>query len=219
MRLSTGLALAALVAAPASAEADLLSYALGQAGDSSGGAPQPPPTPPPQDPDLTAWAGAAAPITLPDLLSHAVKNAPALASARLDIAIAEAAIEQTYARDDWHIRAELQGRSSQGYISGITINRSTTIGLTGDVFRTFSTGGTLNFHAGSQFSRNPDFATGESKNNWSDDASVGFTQPLLRGRGSWLWNAQERRATISRDAAVLARRLAAIQAAETVVAA
>ena len=215
MRLRTGLALAALLATPATAQADLLSYALGQAGDSSGGAPPPPP----QDPDLTAWAGPAAPITLPDLLQHSVRNAPALASARLDIAIAEAQIERTYARDDWHIRAELAVRSSQGYISGITINRATTVSLTGDVFRTFSTGGTLNFHGGSQFSRNPDFVTMESKNNWADDVSVGFTQPLFRGRGSWLWDSQERRATLSRDAAVLARRLAAIQTVQTVVSA
>jgi outer membrane protein TolC len=215
MRLSTGLALAALLATPASAQADLLSYALGQAGDSSGGAPPPKP----QDPDLTAWAGEAQPITLPDLLQHAVRSAPSLASARLDIAIAEAQIEPTYARDDWHIRAELAARSSQGYISGITINRSTQVSLTADVFRTFSTGGTLSFHAGSTFSRNPDFVTNESVNNWADDVSVGFVQPLLRGRGAWLWNAQERRATLSRDAVVLARRLAAIDAVQTVVSA
>lgn len=216
MRLATGLALAALVAVPARAEADLLSYALGQAGDSSGGAP-----PPPQDPDLIAWAGPAAPITLPDLLQHAVRNAPSLASARLDIAIAEAQIEQTYARDDWHIRAQLLVNSSQGYISGITINRATTVSLTGDVFRTFSTGGTLSFHASTEFSRNPSFTmpSAPSIDNWADDLSVGFTQPLLRGRGAWLWNAQERRATLSRDAVVLSRRLAAINAVQTVVSA
>lgn len=218
MRLRNGLALAALLASPATAKADLLSHALGQAGDSSGGAP---PTPKPQDPDLTAWAGPAQPSTLPDLLQHAVRNAPALASARLDIAIAEAQIEQTYARDDWHIRAQLLVNSSQGYISGITINRATTVSLTADVFRTFSTGGTLQFHAGSEFSRNPNFTdpTADSRNNWADDLTVGFTQPLFRGRGAWLWNAQERRATLSRDAVVLARRLAAINTVQTVVSA
>jgi len=216
MRLCTGLALAALLASPATAQADLLSHALGQAGDSAGGAP--PPTP--HDPDLTAWAGPAQPITLPDLLQHAVKSAPALASARLDIAIAEAQIEQTYARDDWQIRAELTARSSQGNISGITLNRSTQVSLVADVFRTFSTGGTLNFRAGSTFSRNPDFRDNtQSINNWADNVSVGYSQPLLRGRGRWLWDAQERRATLSRDAAVLARRLAAIQAVQTVVSA
>ena len=216
MRLAQGLLLAAVLVTPGVARADLLSRALGQAGGGGGTSTTPPP-PPPED--LSAWSGPAQAITLPDLLQHAVRNAPSLASARLDIAIAEAQIEQTYARDDWGVRAELQVNSSQGYISGITISRATQISLAADVFRTLPTGGTINFHADSTFSRNPDFITMEQRNNWSDNVGVGFTQPLLRGRGRWLYEAAERRATIIRDGAVLARRLAAIDAVQTVVSA
>lgn len=217
MRPALALVLAALLVAPSSAHADLLSRALRTAdgdGTSSGGT-----APPAQSDDLTAWAGAPQTTTLPDLLLAAVRQAPSLASARIDIAIAEAQIEQTYARDDWQIRAELQARSSQSYVSGLTIDRSTTVGLTTDVGRMFSTGGTLTLHGGSQFSRTSNPITMEPGNNWADELSVSFSQPLLRGRGRALYDANERRATLSRDAAVLARRLAAIQAVQNVVSA
>ena len=217
MRLAQGLILVALLGAPRGARADLLSRALTAAdGDTTGGG-----TPPPaQSDDLTAWAGAAQPSSLPDLLQAAVQHAPDLAAARIDIAIAEAQIEQTYARDDWHIKAVLQVNSSQGYISGVQIDRATQASLVADVFRVLPTGGTINFHAGTEFSRNPDFITGgDPTNNWSDDVTIGFTQPLLRGRGRLIYEQFERRAVLSRDAAVLGRRLAAINAVQTVVSA
>ncbi|MBA3463524.1 MAG: TolC family protein [Deltaproteobacteria bacterium] len=216
MRLAQGLLVAALLAAPGVARADLLSRALGQSG--GGGGTTTPPPPPPED--LSAWSGPAQAITLPDLLQHAVRNAPSLASARLDIAIAEAQIEQTYSRDDWAVRAELLVNSSRGYQAGIVFDRQTRVSFTADVFRRFAGGGTLNFHAGSTFDRGPSFASaGETTNNWTDDISVGFTQPLMRGRGRWLFDAAERRATIVRDGAVLSRRLAAIDAVQTVISA
>jgi outer membrane protein TolC len=46
-----------------------------------------------------------------------------------------------------------------------------------------------------------------------------LTQPLLRGGGGFVYNAQEQKAQISRDVAVLARRSAAILAVETVISA
>ncbi len=216
MRLVTSLLASALLALLASeARADLLSRAL-RAADGEGGGGTPPPA---QSDDLTSWAGAAQPTTLPDLLQSAVRQAPSLAAARIDIAIAEARIAQTYARDDWHIRAELRVGSSQAYVSGLTIDRSTQASLSADVFRTFSTGGTLTIHGDSTFSRTTSPISGELSNNWSDNVSIGFAQPLLRGRGNDLWQSSERRATLSRDVAVLARRLAAISAVQTVVSA
>ena len=217
MRLVQGLVLVTLLGASRGARADLLSRALSAAdGDSTGGGT----APPAQSDDLTAWAGAAQPSSLPVLLEAAVKNAPALASARIDIAIANAQIEQTYARDDWHIRGVLQVNSSQSYISGVTIDRATQASLGVDVFRLLPTNGTVTFHAESAFSRDPDFITGgESRNNWSDAITIGINQPLLRGRGRLLYDQYERRATLSRDSAVLASRLSAINAVQTVVSA
>ena len=36
--------------------------------------------------------------------------------------------------------------------------------------------------------------------NWSDELNIQITQPLMRGRGRALYEANERRATLSRDA-------------------
>ena len=233
MRSARGLALVlvgflALVAGRPDARADLLGRAVsivddpttstGSTGSGGGGAPGA--TPPTTADDLTTWAGPARATTLPDLLQSAVRQAPSLRSAKIDIAIAEAQISQTYARDDWHLRAQLYGQSSSSFISGFTIDRSTTIGATADLSRLLPTGGTVTLHLGSRYSRatspiNP----ADINSNWSDEVSIGIVQPLLRGRGRWLYEVNERRATLSRDAAVLARRLAAIQAVQTVVSA
>ena len=217
MRLVLGTVLLASISVLVTeAHADLLHRAVSAADDGPGGGGTAPPS---QDSDLTTWAGPARTSTLPELLQQAVRQAPSLASAKIDIAIAEAQISQVFARDDWHIRSQLTVNSSQGYISGFTIDRSTTIGLTADVSRLLPTGGTLTLHGGSQFSRSSSPLGGDPTNNWSDSLSATFSQPLLRGRGRWLYEANERRATLSRDVAVLARRLVAIQAVQTVVAA
>src|SRR5580765_4745891 len=60
--------------------------------------------------DLIAWAGAPKAISLPDLLQSAVRFAPALQNARLDIEIAEAQIAQTWARHDWRLSSRAPGR-------------------------------------------------------------------------------------------------------------
>jgi outer membrane protein TolC len=56
-------------------------------------------------------------------------------------------------------------------------------------------------------------------NNWSDEVTASIVQPLLRGKGRFLYEAAERKATLSRDAAVLGKRLVAIQAVQAVIAA
>ncbi|MGE0401753.1 MAG: TolC family protein, partial [Kofleriaceae bacterium] len=206
------IALCLLLATPGVASADLLSRVLDDV-EAGGG-------PPPPSSDLTAWAGPARQTSLPELLQHAVQHAPALASAKIDIAIAEAQIAQTYARDDWHLDALLSVNSSSGYFSGLRIDRSTTIGATVDVSRVLPTGGTVIFHAGTTYSRtNNPLSPGDRINNWSDELNVTFAQPLLRGRGRWLYEINERRATLSRDSAVLAKRLAAINTVQAVVSA
>src|SRR4051812_28607400 len=85
-------------------EADVLGRMIAVADDQPGGTP-----PPQQSPDLTAWAGDARATTLPELLQISVRQAPALRSAKLDIAIAEARIEETWARNDWLLQAQVKG--------------------------------------------------------------------------------------------------------------
>jgi outer membrane protein TolC len=221
----SGVVLLALLGAPRAADADLLARAIAAGEQTGGGAAQPPqPQPPPATPesdDLTAWAGPARATALPELLQHTVQHAPSLASARIDIAIAEARMYQTRARDDWQLSAKLAVQSSQGYLSGIVLDRSTNVQLLVDVSRALPTGGTVALHAGTTYSRSPSFLPGATGTdvNWADEITGSITQPLLRGRGRFLYDAAERKATLSRDALVLARRLAAIQTVQAVIAA
>jgi len=211
-----------ILGAASEAHADLLGRAVAIVADDptttggGGGGAKPPAT----ADDLSTWAGPARATSLPDLLQEAVRQAPSLQAARIDIAIAEAQIEQTFSRDDWQIRAQLYGTSRSSFISGFSIDRSTTIGGTVDLSRLLPTGGTLTLHAGSQYSRTTSpINPADINKNWSDELWVTMTQPLLRGRGRLLYEANERRATLSRDVAVLARRLAAIEAVQLVVSA
>lgn len=221
-----GVVLFALLGSVNVAEADLLTRALVAAQPAQPGQPAPGgasgPSAAAATGDLASWAGPARPTSLPDLLQHAVRNAPALASAKLDIAIAEARIQQTWARDDWQLRAQLTVNSSQSYLAGIQFDRSTTSTLNIDISRVLPTGGTVTLHAGTQFDRSPEFSLsgmGELTNNWFDEVSASIVQPLLRGRGRLLYEANERRAVLARDAAVLARRVSAIQTVQAVVSA
>ena len=108
MRSARGLALVlvgflASIAGAPDARADLLGRAVSIVDEpttQSGGGSAPGATAPTSGDDLTTWAGPARATTLPDLLQSAVRQAPSLRSARIDIAIAEAQISQTYARDD-----------------------------------------------------------------------------------------------------------------------
>ena len=231
MRSVRGLALVllgvlSLVAGAPEARADLLARVVAVVDDPTtssgggGGGPATAPTAPTSVDDLTTWAGPARATTLPDLLLQAVRHAPSLLGAQFDMAIAEAQIEQTYARDDWHLRAQIFAQSSSTFISGFAIDRSTVIGAGADVSRLLPTGGTITLHLGSQYSRTTSpINPADINRNWADELSVSMVQPLLRGRGRWLYEANERRATLSRDSAVLARRLAAIQAVQSVVSA
>ncbi len=222
-----GVVLLALLGVPRAADAVVLARAVAAAEQAQGApapapaTPQPPPQPPPPPDDLTAWAGPARPAALPQLLQHAIQHAPALASARIDIAIAEARIQQTLSRDDWRIDGRLLVNSSQGYFNGIVLDRSTTVQLGVDVSRPLPTGGIVTLHAGTTYSRTPPFLPGDTSTdvNWADELTATITQPLLRNRGRFLYEATERKATLSRDASVLARRLAAIQTVQAVVAA
>ena len=202
--------LCSLVALTGLAHADLTSRALSAADDQNGGTP---PTP-----SLFTWAGTPEQTSLPDLLQLAVRLSPALQNAKLDIEVAEAQIEQTWARRDWHLQAQATGSWTQsGLVAGVVLGGSKRFGLTADLTRMIPTGGTVGLHVGSSWSKS-DSTFGNSK-YWSDTVALEITQPLLRGYGPDIYNANERRAQISRDAAVLSRRLAALQTIEGIVSA
>ena len=223
-----------VVATPAGARADDLRYVFSAAGGPGSGpgagsstpstgsgnpnAGSSPATAPPTD-DLDEWAGAAFPTTLPDLLQNALAHVPALASAKLDMAIAEAQVRETWARRDWALRAVISGSHAGGSVTGgIVVSDSTQFGVTADITRQFSTGGTVDFHASTAYSDFSAGAFGEQK-EWVDTLSVAVAQPLLKGYGKTLYNIAEERAVLQRDVAGLQRRLVAIQSVQTVVSA
>lgn len=202
------------------AEADVLGRALAAADDQAGGTP-----PPPQSADLTAWAGEARATTLPELLQLSVRQAPALQSATIDIAVAEARIQQTWARNDWLLQAQLKGSRVYGIVaSGFTVDNDTRFDGTADLSRALPTGGTVDLHAGTSYDTS-DYHTDTtppvngSTTSWVEDISGSITQPLLRGRGRALFEANEARATIARDVTVLAKRLVAIETVQAVISA
>ena len=197
-------------------EADVLGRVL-SIGAQPGGAPATPAPgtqPPAQSADLSAWAGEARATTLPELLQVAVRQAPTLQNARIDIAFAEAVIQATYGRNDWLVAAIVDG-------SGATDGSSTQITGTADLSRRLPTGGTVDLHAASSYSKQDTGlpAPFDVQKQWRQGVSVSFTQPLLRGRGRALFEANEAKATLARDAAVLAKRLAAVQTVQAVVSA
>src|SRR5215475_11478628 len=92
----------ALIAGTSSrGHADVMGHALKAAEQQAGGAAG-------QTPDLIEWAGEPRAITLPELLQITVRQAPNLQAARVDIAVAEARIEQTLARTDWQFQAQVK---------------------------------------------------------------------------------------------------------------
>ena len=201
-----------LLALPEVAHADLLKRVLAD-GDGGGGTPIAASA---DANDLVAWAGQPKEITLPELLQLAIRQAPSLQNAKIDIAVAEAQISQTWARHDWTVRAQATG-SKQGsaVFSGFTLSSQSSVTVGADISRVLPTGGTIDLHAGTQYS-NTDSALGSSK-TWSDAVTASITQPLLKGYGSALYDSTERRIELSRDVSVLARRLAALQTIQTVV--
>ncbi|MGE0546871.1 MAG: TolC family protein [Kofleriaceae bacterium] len=205
-------ALAALLILPGVARADVIAR-IAQAGDDAGGGSS---TAQAQPGDLDAWAGPARATTLPELLSLTVRQAPALAAAKIDIAIAEAQIQQTHARHDWTIGAQLTGElafaTRDPDLDPVSGAGSVDIG------RALPTGGTIGLHADSTYTTFAD-GGGGTASQWFDRVGVAMTQPLMRGAGRAIFDAAERQAVLSRDAAVLARRLAAIQTVQTVISA
>ncbi|MBA3538099.1 MAG: TolC family protein, partial [Deltaproteobacteria bacterium] len=214
------------LATPRRADADLLRRVFGDNVPAGAPAPVPPATPPaPTTPpttadDLATWAGTPTVTSLPALLEATVATTPSLASAKFDIQIAEAQLEQTRGRDDWRIQAQVAGsRATGGVFSGFTLESARTINGSVDVFRALPTGGTVNLHAETSYQNTKLASVPATNEQWFDAVSASITQPLLRGYGGAFYERNERRARVVRDASILGRRLAAIQAVQTVVSA
>jgi outer membrane protein len=200
-----------VVLSTTTARADLLARMLDADGAGS--------TAPSAD-DLLAWAGPSEETSLPAILSVAVRAAPSLQQARIDIAVAEAQITETWIRNDYTIKAQaLASKTNGGVIDGFPINGSENLTVGADVLRSLSTGAVIDIHAGTQYSdlEAGGIASVFASATWVDTVTASITQPLLKGRGRVLFDAPERKAQLNRDATVLANRLAAINVVQTIV--
>ncbi len=182
--------------------------------DGAAGSPTAPALPP-IEPLLGDVAGPARAVTLPELLTLAVRQSPALARARLDRELAALAVEQARTWGDWAVQG--QASASSRRLGGI-VDRQTAIGLSGDLGRQLSTGGTVNLHAEAGW-QSTTAATGDSVREYTETITVGLVQPLMRGRGEALVRAAERAARHDQTAAELAERAGAIAEVRAVVAA
>ena len=213
-RLFVALSLALTTVDPAIAAADPILTAIHLAAQDGGGS-APVPAAAAVPPMLAEVAGPARAIGLAELLQLAVRQAPALAQARIDIEVAEASIQGARAWADWALAAQA---SASTRVAGGIVTRQDAVALSSDLTRRISTGGTLALHADGGWSRQDlssfdDTTMTEitvTSRNYSGGVSIGFTQPLLRGRGRAQLDAAERIAVTSRDAAAVATRAAAI---------
>jgi len=184
-----------------------------------GGAPAP--AAPAAAPMLGDVTGEAQSMGLADLLQVAVRQAPALAQAKIDIELAQAEIQRSQAWADWALAAEVAGSTrDSGFgerVDGVNVSAS--------VARALSTGGAVGLAAGGSWSRREflfrDEDTGFSElitsTGYNESIVVTFAQPLLRGRGEAIVRAGERLAATQRDAAQIAQRSAAIAVVRDVV--
>jgi outer membrane protein TolC len=201
-----------LLACPVTAHADLLTRALPDTGGGGGSA-----APPSEDADLIAWAGEPKDISLGQLLQLAVRQSPSLLNARIDIAVTEAQIEQTWARRDWLARAQVTGSEQHAVFSGLAYSSRAYTGAV-DFSRVLPTGGTVGIHGETDYQHSESAMLGDSK-FWTDTVTASINQPLMRGYGRDLYNANENKLRISRDSLVLQRRLVAINTIQGVISA
>jgi outer membrane protein TolC len=201
-----------LIACPLTARADLLSRAM-PSGPGGGGGSAPPPT---DDSDLVSWAGEPKDISLGELLQLSVRQSPTLQSARIDIAVTEAQIEQTWARRDWNLKAVGTGSLVHGLFSGLQYT-SSAFGATADVYRVLPTGGTVDLHAETDYQKSESMLG--DRIFWTDTVTGSITQPILRGYGASVYNSNENKLRISHDVAELQRRLVAINTVQGIVSA
>jgi outer membrane protein TolC len=204
---------ALLIACPVAAHADLLSRALPQAPGGGGGGSAAAPA---DDNDLIAWAGQPKDISLGELLQLAVRQSPTLQNARIDIAVAEAQIEQTWARRDWNLKVNGTGSLTHGLFSGLQYT-SSTFGGAADVYRILPTGGTVDLHAETDYQKSESMLG--DKVFWTDIVTGTITQPILRGYGESVYNSTENKLRITHDVAELQRRLVAINTIQSIVSA
>ena len=170
------------------------------------------------------------PIALSSVLETAVRDSPALELARIDVAIAEAAVLEAAGIDDWLVGAT--GRWSSFRSDPVEGNPLQTtsrdqFALEADVTRLLPSGGTLSLHGLGSYTEStfvvedgPGGAGGfgESESDeWIGSVTGRLSHPLLRGRGYAIARADRRFADVDRSVAALQERATATQVVRDII--
>ena len=158
------------------------------------------------------------PLSLADVLQHAIRFSPALANASIDVRVAEARVLETSGIEDWVLALRgsyVRTRNEPAPGSTFTTTRSDDLAITGSVSKLFFTGGrftltgdTRRTDASLFFSPDPESGTpGTTADSIEVQTSVTarIDQPILRGAGETVTRAEQTRARIAHDAAKLNR--------------
>jgi outer membrane protein TolC len=150
------------------------------------------------------------PLSLADVLEHAIRFSPALASARIDVKVAEARVLEASGIEDWVLGlngslVRTKNRPAEDAVFSTT--RSDTWSARGSLSKLFFTGG--RFSLVGETSRTDStllLGTMESDSvEVQTSVSARIDQPLLRGGWETVTRADQSRARIARDAAKLQR--------------
>jgi outer membrane protein len=179
-----------------------------------------PPAQPAQPPAQPAQPPATQPTTgrvwsLADVLEHAVRHAPTLQTARIDVNVARASVMQASGIED--LLVNFTGSFQRNHyeaVEGIedaSGGNLDTVGGTLTLSKLFFTGGTLSVQASGQRSEQL-FRFGEpaeAATSANSEASITaqIQQPLLRGFGSGPTRIERTRAEVQRDQQVLQREI------------
>lgn len=184
---------------------------------------QPPQSTPPPSAPPAADSAAGNAISLTDVLQHAVRQSPGLATARIDVDVAEAGVLEATGLEDFLFNATgsyLRRRTEP--VEGDLFGQDDTDSFSGSLSlsKLLFTGGTIALRADaarnrgptSQFVPNPD--PGDPPvitvigTDSTSSVNAEIRQPLLRGRGETVTRAQRSRAQFLTEQARLQREVA-----------
>lgn len=173
-------------------------------------------------------AGADRALSLRNAIAQAVQNNPGLAATVEDVAAADAMVVRSTGQQDWTVDLKADWvRYRRGEVADIPIQQpeSDEIKTSLSVSRALPTGGRIGLSLNEEYSRT-EYVSGVGSTAErltipvvSPSVLLNYTQPLLRGAGSSVALADERRARVRLDAATLNRRAQAATLLRNVVSA
>ncbi len=145
------------------------------------------------------------PMRLGDLVATAVRQAPELAHARLDLAVARASALRARGIEDVHVGANAQIQADRSSSISVVGNDSQrVVGAGASVSKLLSTGGTLGLALDGSRTQTKAALDGVTRVGYESSISVSLTQPLLRGAGAATVEAPIRAADLQTEATHLA---------------